>query len=83
MLPVKVKGETNSFKKPADWDDKRDGQCGDLSVRREIHGEHVYHYSAWKPSADELATLNAGGVVELCCVSIQPPVAVGVVENAG
>ena len=44
-------------------------------------GLYNYHYSTWKPDAEELALLNAGGVVELCCVGIQPPVSVGVVPE--
>ena len=65
--------------KPRNWDDNRDGPCGTLPVRVESYGIYDYHYSAWKPDAEELALLNAGGVVELCCVGQQPPVSVGVV----
>lgn len=75
-----IKGRTHNFSKPRDWDDERDGPCGTLPVRVEPVSFYNYHYSAWRPDAEELALLNAGGVVELCCVGIQPPVSIHVVE---
>jgi hypothetical protein len=80
MRPANVKGKTINFTKPRGWDEKRDGACGILPVRVEAHGILNHHISAWKPGAEELALLNSGGVVELCCVGIQPPVCVSVVE---
>ena len=74
-----IKGKTNDFGKPRSWDEERDGKCGTLPVRVEQVGIYAYHYSNWKPSAEELDMLIAGGVVELCCVGIQPPVSMGVV----
>ena len=81
MKRANIRGKTTDFGKPRDWDDKRDGPCGVLPVRVEQVGIYNYHYSAWKPDTEELKLLNAGGVVELCCVGIQPPVSVAVVPE--
>jgi hypothetical protein len=83
MLPVKIKDETVSLKKPPDWDDERDGSCGELSVRIEPFGTRCKSfYSNWKPSPDELTILNNGGVVEIEVVGQgQPPLSVGAVEQ--
>ncbi len=83
MMCTNVRGKTTDFGKPPGWDDQRDGRCGTLPVRVEQHGLYNYHYSAWKPDPDELALLNAGGVVELCCVGIQPPVSLNVEKDSG
>ena len=81
MRPVAIKGQNADFGKPLDWDDTRDGSCGSLPIRREPVGIYNYHYSAWKPDIEELKLLARGGVVELCCVGIQPPVSVAVVSE--
>lgn len=79
-----IEGKNADFGKPRSWDEQRDGPCGVLPVRVEQEGIYNYHYSNWKPDAEELKLLNAGGVVELCCVGIQPPVSVAVVlEHKG
>ena len=79
MECVRVRDENADFTPPGDWDKEKDGCCGVLPIRREIgKGGRAYLYSNWKPDAKELAILNAGGVVELLCVGVQPPVAVGV-----
>ena len=81
MKWANIRGKTTDFGKPRTWDEKRDGACGVLPVRVEQVGVYNYHYSAWRPDAEELRLLNAGGVVELCCVGIQPPVSVAVVPE--
>lgn len=81
MRPTTVKGQNADFAKPRNWDDTRDGPCGTLPIRVEQEGVYNYHYSAWKPDAEELKLLAQGGVVELCCVGIQPPVSVAVVPE--
>lgn len=81
MRPVRVKGQNANFAKPTEWDDERDGPCGSLPVRLEKVGFYVEHNSAWKPDEEELKLLNEGGVVELCCVGIQPPVLLCVVPR--
>ena len=81
MKWVQIRGKNADFGKPRDWDETRDGPCGTLPVRVEQEGIYNSHYSAWKPDAAELARLNAGGVIELCCVGIQPPVSLAVVNE--
>lgn len=78
MKPVPTRGETNPFTKPEGWDDNSDGPCGVLSVRVEQHGNRKYHYSTWQPTQEEIWALDAGGVVVLTCVGLQPPVALSV-----
>lgn len=81
MTPVKIKGETSSLKKPRNWDESRDGPCGELSVRVEPFGIYLDYRSNWKPSVVELKRLNAGGVIELSCIGGQPPVMLMVVPE--
>lgn len=76
MRPAVIAGATKIFSKPKDWDEERDGKCVDLHVR--INPEQRTCESAWKPSAEELAALNAGGVVVLSVVGGQPPVMLSV-----
>lgn len=82
MEKVSVRDQNADFGKPPEWDDSKDGTCGVLPIRREKIGRRDYLFSNWLPSAEELAHLNRGGVVELCCVGIQPPVSVGVTDRA-
>jgi hypothetical protein len=81
MKCVKIRDQNSDFGKPRNWDDTRDGPCGVLPVRVEQEGVYNYHYSNWKPDAEELKLLARGGVVELCCVGVQPPVSVAVVPE--
>jgi hypothetical protein len=81
MRPAPIQGKNANFGKPRDWNEKRDGPCGVLPVRVEQNGIYNNHCSNWKPDAEELALLCKGGVVELCCVGIQPPVSVSVVPE--
>lgn len=79
MRPTVTRGAQHNYQKPENWDDDKDGPCGDLQVRKELYGSRgiVQCVSTWKPSAEELRMLNAGGVVELAiCTLDQPPCAV-------
>lgn len=79
MKQVEVRGENADFGPPRGWDQDKDGTCGRLSVRREPYRNgNVELTSAWRPSPSELARLNAGCVVELGCIGIQPPVRLSV-----
>jgi hypothetical protein len=72
------------FGPPPGWDEKVDGRCYHLWVRVEtpkIIGASKLHVSHWRPTAEELAALNAGAVIELSCVGVQPPVSVSVAEG--
>lgn len=81
MHPVKVERENKIFRKPKGWNEDRDGPCGNLSIRREIICDRLHLFSNWRPSAEDLVILNAGGVIELCCIGSQPPVALSVIAG--
>lgn len=86
VTPAPLDGDIHQFGKPRDWDESN-GPCGTLPVRRQVEGTpagrpFIGLYSNWKPDADELARLNAGGVVELMCCGTQPAVSVSVVPCA-
>lgn len=82
MNPITVRGSNGDFTEPKDWDETKDGKCSPLPVRRETNDRgRIMHYSNWMPTDEEVETLRAGGVVELLCVGIQPPVAMGVVRR--
>ena len=49
--------------------------CFDLPTMAEERGGNLEVTSCWKPSAEELEILNAGGCVCLCVRGGQPPVA--------
>jgi len=71
MEPTRIKNANRIYTAPTNWDVQKDGECLDLHAR--VISEGIE--SAWKPSAAELAELNAGGVVVLRVYSVsQPPV---------
>lgn len=70
MIPRRIPGTTHVLGAPAGWDEQRDGTCGTLPIRL-VDGMCL---SAWEPTPDELAILNAGGSVILQVVGGQPPV---------
>lgn len=80
MTPAVIANWTKVFGKPKDWDEEKLGRCVDLHVR--IKPEQRTCESAWRPSAEELAALNAGGVVVLSVVGGQPPVMLSVEREA-
>lgn len=80
MKPTYVLNPTNKFAPPENWDEEKFGKCGILWVRRQTE-PLVELFSAWKPSPEELALLNAGGVVEVgLCTMMQCAMSVNVVE---
>lgn len=70
MIPMRIANATHYMGAPKGWEPERDGRCSHLAVR--VVG-NVYE-SAWEPTPDELAALNAGGSVLLRVVGGQPPV---------
>ncbi len=81
MRPTKTREANKVFTKPKNWDDAVDGTCGDLEVRIQPFGKRLVDFvSTWKPSQEELAQLNRGGVNELVIVGSQPPVMLQVVD---
>lgn len=86
MLKQVIKGWISAPGAPADWDPKKDGECGSLPVRViNSQGQTLLKgddyalawgcESAWQPTPAELEMLNAGGNVILRCVGWQIPVA--------
>ena len=74
MRPAAISGATHTFSAPKGWDESVSGPCADLDVRRT---DDICE-SAWRPTAEELAALNAGGVVVLSIMGGQPPVMLSV-----
>lgn len=77
MITRRIAGATNYLGAPPGWTPEKDGKCGYLAVRvsgnpRQGDG---WCESAWEPTPDELAMLNAGGSVILRVIGWQPPVA--------
>lgn len=74
MLPRKIEGANVVFGAPEGWDEATQGPCIKLHARvvRDDTGMRVE--TAWEPSPEELAMLNAGGSVILSVVGGQPPV---------
>jgi len=87
MQPTTTRGAQYNFQKPENWNDEEQGaSCGDLQVRKQMSGPQgrIECVSAWKPSVEDLALLNRGGVVELAiCALDQPVVGMCVVEPVG
>jgi hypothetical protein len=77
MEALKISGATHFFGPPAGWQDTDERTCGYLHVR--IDGNSCQ--SAWRPTPDELAALNAGGSVILEIIGVQPPVALWVSDE--
>lgn len=69
MIPLRIEGANVCVKAPPGM-----SNCRDLHIRNE-GGVCV---SAWEPTPDELAMLNAGGSVRLWIVGGQLPVALTV-----
>lgn len=82
MRHTTIQGFTRDLGKPRDWDEARQGPCGSLPIRDEVHHNTPVMLSQWKPDANDLAVLNAGGVIELCiCGTTHPPVSVIVTKE--
>lgn len=74
MIPKRISGANRYMGAPKGWEPEKDGNCIHLAVRVE---DNIYQ-SAWEPSPDELAMLNAGGSIVLSVVGGQPPVMLSV-----
>lgn len=66
MIPLRIEGATKVMRAPP----AQEGEVRDLHIA-EIDGCCV---SRWEPTPSELATLIAGGSVELWVMGGQPPV---------
>jgi len=64
MEAQKIRDSNLTLGKPENWDDTK-ANCTALPVRAiVVDGLHVIE-SAWRPTEDEMAELNAGGFVIL------------------
>lgn len=75
MIPKRISGANLNLGAPKGWEPEKDGNCIHLAVR--LVDGNIYQ-SAWEPSPDELAALNAGGSIVLSVVGGQPPVMLSV-----
>jgi hypothetical protein len=75
MIPRRIAGATHHLGAPQGWDEAAQGPCGRLHVR--VLPEGICE-SAWEPTPDELAALNAGASIILGVVGGQPPVMLSV-----
>lgn len=81
MRPGDIRFATHSFSAPKGWDEAKNGECDTLTVRRRNEtGNHTFE-SAWYPTPEELALLNAGEPVILTVWNSQPPVSINVNEG--
>lgn len=90
MRSIKIQESNLRFDPPANWPEDALGPCDALEVRctpkpgtRMPPGSQPTLQSAWLPTPDELALLNAGHAVLLTVFgSLHPPVAIGVTPEA-
>lgn len=77
MTPRNIKNATHAMCAPKNWDAASNGECDVLYVRKWLNTFE----SAWYPTAEELALLNAGEPVILTTFGFQPPVSLNVREE--
>lgn len=76
MLSKRHPNTTRYLGAPAGWEPDSQGPCGHLSISDIPTTAGRAMESLWEPTPDELAELNAGGVVVLTIVgTTHPPVA--------
>lgn len=81
MYFVENEFTTRRLKAPPDWDEEKNGKCDTLPITDAVHNGLPCVMSFWKPTAEELAHLNANGQLMLQIVGkSMPPVIVGVIE---
>ena len=80
-----IEGATITLGAPKNWDEERDGKCLGLPIRQEVvNGSLPAMTSAWLPTPEELARLNAGAPVLLRVIAIaHPPVMLDVGQIPG
>lgn len=78
MRAIQHKTNTRVLGAPKDWN-QAVLPCNAIAVTDVLVEGQPAIMTFWKPSADELALLNSGGLVTLCTSgSNMPPVAIGV-----
>lgn len=74
MTPTVIAGANTRLGAPAQWDEEKHGKCETILAR--IDGDLIQ--TAWLPSPEELAALNAGAHVVLTLWGLVPPAALHV-----
>lgn len=83
MIVARIAGCTAVLGAPSGWTPESSGPCCGLPIRVERHGDLPCMVSAWEPTPEELAALNAGAKVMLRVVgSSHPPVMIYVGDPA-
>jgi hypothetical protein len=73
MLIRRIEGATRNLGAPADWDGDI-SKCNVLPIL-DVETEHgPFMVSAWEPTPDELALLNAGESIQLWIAGCSHPV---------
>jgi hypothetical protein len=77
VIPKRISGASHYLGAPPNWKPDENGPCGHLAIRTEGDPRQGRGWceSAWEPTPEELAALNAGGSVVLRVMGWQPPVA--------
>jgi hypothetical protein len=81
MMICRIPGATRNLGAPADWDGKTDPHCSVLPILDHQVGGRNVMTSAWEPTPEELAALNAGAKILLSIFGTgHPVVSLGVGE---
>lgn len=79
MQPARIEDASVALKPPADWDEERNGHCGQLPIRVEKIDGLSFMFSAWDVQPGEALAILAGGKVRLgISGSVHPVVRLGV-----
>lgn len=82
MIPARIENFTRVLGAPPGWDPSGPEPCAGLVIRDETTDEGTpVMWSAWEPTADEIAAMNAGSKVYLCIVGTAHPMVAVVTDN--
>ncbi|MEK6298569.1 MAG: hypothetical protein V4793_45915, partial [Paraburkholderia tropica] len=82
MLIREIEGATRRLGEPADWDQSK-GACDVLPIADVMTESGPFMVSAWSPTAEELAALNAGAPLYLWIAGSSHPVVALTVGDTG
>lgn len=72
MNPTQHRTSTRVLGAPLGWN-QAELPCGALAIRRGVEGTMKTVTAHFRPSAEELALLNAGGVVSVTVLAVSVP----------
>lgn len=82
MIPGRIERATRHLGAPPGWEPDTAGHCAHLAIRDEQFGSPTGPWgmvSAWEPTPDELARINAGAPIFLTVIGgVHPPVGLSV-----